>query len=191
MNLQAAAIDLVREIMLMTGEEVEVREYKRLTELEVMDTALGDLSLIEKGDCIVCFNKQDIYSVSRRLEQLGVDCAVIYGSLPPQTKLSMAKRFNDPADACKVLVSTDAIGMGLNLNIRRVVFYSMYKMQLVESGDREMDVLSVSQALQIAGRAGRFNTKWEKGYVTCYHQEEIPVKKNPEASETKAVCLIV
>ena len=72
-------------------------------------------------------------------------------------------------------MATDAVGMGLNLNIRRIIFCSMYKMQLTETGEREKDVLSVSQALQIAGRAGRFNTKWETGYVTCLNQDEIPV----------------
>ena len=82
---------------------------------------------IEPGDCIVCFNKQDIYNVSRQLEARGVETAVIYGSLPPNTKLAMAAKFNDPDDPCKVMVATDAVGMGLNLNIRRIVFYSIYK----------------------------------------------------------------
>lgn len=86
---------------------------------------------------------------SRGLERLGIECAVIYGSLPPGTKLAMADRFNDPGDPCKVLVATDAIGMGLNLNIRRIVFYSMTKLQLTDSGEREMDVITVSQALQV------------------------------------------
>jgi ATP-dependent RNA helicase SUPV3L1/SUV3 len=54
-----------------------------------------------------------------------------------------------------VLVATDAIGMGLNLNIRRVIFNSLTKVQLTENGEKEMDIISVSQALQIAGRAGR------------------------------------
>ena len=39
-----------------------------------------------------------------------------------------------------------------------------------------MDTISVSQALQIAGRAGRFGTKWETGHVTTFKQEEIKVK---------------
>ena len=78
--------------MLSTGEEVEVREYKRLTELEVMSTALGSIENVEPGDCIVCFNKQDIYTVSQNLERLGIESAVVYGSLPPQTKLGMAER---------------------------------------------------------------------------------------------------
>ncbi len=56
----------------------------------------------------------------------------------------------------QVLVATDAIGMGLNLNIRRIIFNSVTKIQLNENGEKEMDVISVSQALQIAGRAGRY-----------------------------------
>ncbi len=155
---------------------MEVCTYKRLTELVVEDQAVQSINNVRPGDCIVCFNKQDIYSVSRSLEKQGVECAVVYGSLPPNTKLAMAEKFNDPNDPCKVLVATDAVGMGLNLNIRRIVFYSLYKMTLTESGDREIDLISVSQALQIAGRAGRFNTQWETGYVTCFRQEEIKVR---------------
>ncbi|CAB4069551.1 SUPV3L1 [Lepeophtheirus salmonis] len=176
-EIHAAAIDLVRELMISTGEEVEVRNYKRLTDLVVEDKALDKLDNVLPGDCIVCFSKQDIYRVSRDLEQMGIDSAVIYGSLPPSTKLAMAAKFNDANDPCKVLVSTDAIGMGLNLNIRRIIFYSMTKIQLLENGDKEMDTISVSQTLQIAGRAGRFNTQWETGYVTTFREEELKVLK--------------
>lgn len=63
----------------------------------------------------MCFSKNDIYTVSRYLEERGVEVAVIYGSLPPNTKLAQAAKFNDPENSCKVLVATDAIGMGLNL----------------------------------------------------------------------------
>ena len=41
--------------------------------------------------------------------------AIIYGSLPPQTKRQEARKFNDPGHPCNILVTTDAIGMGLNL----------------------------------------------------------------------------
>ena len=73
----------------------------------------------------------------------------------PGTKLAMAERFNDPKHPCKIMVATDAIGMGLNLNIRRIIFYSLNKLHLLEDGNKEMKVISVSQALQIAGRAGK------------------------------------
>lgn len=45
----------------------------------------------------------------------GKEVAVIYGSLPPNTKLAQAAKFNDPNNTCKIMVATDAIGMGLNL----------------------------------------------------------------------------
>jgi len=170
---EGAAVDLVREICISTGEEVEVRNYKRLTPLVVQTAAVGSVDNIQPGDCIVCFNKQDIYSISRQLEQRGVETAVVYGSLPPNTKLAMAAKFNDPKDPCKVMVATDAIGMGLNLNIRRVIFYSINKVQLNQDGEKEVDLISVSQALQIAGRGGRFGTAWETGYVTTFKQEEL------------------
>jgi len=81
-------------------------------------------------------------------------------------------------DPCKILVATDAVGMGLNLNIRRMVFYSINKVQLTKDGERVVNLISVSQALQIAGRAGRFGTKWETGYVTTFKPEELkPLKQ--------------
>lgn len=47
----------------------------------------------------------------------GKEVAVIYGGLPPNTKLMQAARFNDPKNPCKIMVATDAIGMGLNLYV--------------------------------------------------------------------------
>ena len=73
----------------------------------------------------------------------------------------------------QVMVATDAVGMGLNLNVRRIVFYSIHKVQLTAEGDKEVDLISVSQALQIAGRAGRYGTAWETGYVTTFKQEDL------------------
>lgn len=112
---EGGAADLIRQICLTTGEDVEVRNYKRLTELKIEDEALGSLENVQPGDCIVCFSKNDIYSVSRNIEALGREVAVIYGGLPPGTKLAQAAKFNDVNNSCKILVATDAIGMGLNL----------------------------------------------------------------------------
>ncbi|NXG08149.1 SUV3 helicase, partial [Sakesphorus luctuosus] len=170
---EAAAIDLVTELMYTTGEEVEVRNYKRLTPLTVLDYALESLDNLRPGDCIVCFSKNDIYSVSRQIEARGLECAVIYGSLPPGTKLEQAKKFNDPDDPCKILVATDAIGMGLNLCIRRIIFNSIVKPTVNEKGEKEIDSIPTSQALQIAGRAGRFGSSFQQGEVTTMHREDL------------------
>ncbi|XP_072484862.1 ATP-dependent RNA helicase SUPV3L1, mitochondrial isoform X2 [Notamacropus eugenii] len=174
---EAAAIDIVTELMYTTGEEVEVRNYKRLTPITVLDHALESLDNLRPGDCIVCFSKNDIYSVSRQIEIRGLESAVIYGSLPPGTKLAQAKKFNDPDDPCKILVATDAIGMGLNLSIKRIIFNSLIKPSINEKGEKEMEPISTSQALQISGRAGRFSSKFKEGEVTTMYPEDLKLLK--------------
>uniref|UniRef100_A0A668U750 ATP-dependent RNA helicase SUPV3L1, mitochondrial n=1 Tax=Oreochromis aureus TaxID=47969 RepID=A0A668U750_OREAU len=151
--------------MFTTGEKVEVHNYQRLTPFSILDHAVESLDNLRPGDCIVCFSKNDIYSISRQIEARGQECAVIYGSLPPGTKLSQAKKFNDPDDPCKILVATDAIGMGLNL------------LTLMRKGEKQMETISTSQALQIAGRAGRFSSKFKEGEVTTMHRDDLPVLK--------------
>ncbi|XP_061670301.1 ATP-dependent RNA helicase SUPV3L1, mitochondrial isoform X1 [Syngnathoides biaculeatus] len=175
---EPAAIEFVRELMFTTGEEVEVHTYQRLTPFSILDSAVESLDNLRAGDCIVCFSKNDIYSISRQIEAKGLECAVIYGSLPPGTKLSQAKKFNDPDDPCKILVATDAIGMGLNLSIKRIIFNSLVKPNVNEKGEKHMETISTSQALQIAGRAGRFSSKFKEGEVTTMHRDDLPVLKD-------------
>ncbi|KAM7423954.1 hypothetical protein PAMA_000354 [Pampus argenteus] len=174
---EPAAIDFIRELMYTTGEEVEVHTYQRLTPFSILDQALESLDNLRPGDCVVCFSKNDIYSISRQIEARGLECAVIYGSLPPGTKLCQAKKFNDPDDPCKILVATDAIGMGLNLSIKRIIFNSLVKPNVNEKGEKQMETISTSQALQIAGRAGRFSSKFKEGEVTTMYRDDLPVLK--------------
>lgn len=61
----------------------QVHTYQRLTPFTVLDQAVESLANLRPGDCIVCFSKNDIYSISRQIEARGLECAVIYGSLPP------------------------------------------------------------------------------------------------------------
>lgn len=175
---EPAAVAFIRELMFTTGEEVEVHTYQRLTPFSILDQAVESLDNLKPGDCVVCFNKNDIYSLSRQIEARGQQCAVIYGSLPPGTKLSQAKKFNDPDDPCQILVATDAIGMGLNLSIKRIIFNSLIKPTINEKGEKLMETISTSQALQIAGRAGRFSSKFKDGEVTTMHRDDLPVLKD-------------
>lgn len=104
--------------------------------------------------------------------------------MPPGVKMTQAARFNDSNDKCKILVATDAIGMGLNLSIRRIIFYSIKKPQTKEDqddkkrGERSIEYITTSQALQIAGRAGRFNTSYADGYVTTFFKQDLNVLKD-------------
>ncbi|KRY37539.1 ATP-dependent RNA helicase SUPV3L1, mitochondrial [Trichinella spiralis] len=174
---ELAAVDLVKELLVSLGDEFELHTYERKTPLKILDSPLGSLDSIQPYDCIVAFNRNDLFKVTRQVEASGRSVAMIYGSLPPGTKLAQARKFNDPDDPCDVLVATDAIGMGLNLSIRRVIFYSLVKVTLNESGEKELEPISTSQALQIAGRAGRFGTFHESGEVTTLRMEDLPALK--------------
>lgn len=184
---EKAAVGLITELLSTTGEVVEVHEYDRLTKLTIEDTSLESLENVRPGDCIVCFSKRDIYTVSLKLEQMGFNVATIYGTLPPATKLIQSNKFNDPEDPCNVLVATDAIGMGLNLSIRRIIFYSLIKPTFNKKNEKTLDVIPVSQALQIAGRAGRFNTQYPEGFVTSYKPEDLPILKQVLASPVEDI----
>lgn len=65
---EAGALELLQKICLRTGETIEVNAYKRLTSLDIEDRALESLDNLQPGDCIVCFNKNDIYSVAAQIE---------------------------------------------------------------------------------------------------------------------------
>ena len=107
----------MRELCALVGDKVHVHEYERLTPLEVQAQSLrGNLNRLEKGDCIVAFTVLGIHALRREVEKkTGKKCAIVYGSLPPETRAQQARLFNDPDNDYDFLVASDAIGMGLNL----------------------------------------------------------------------------
>jgi ATP-dependent RNA helicase SUPV3L1/SUV3 len=143
------ALPLVQRIAEMTGEELEVISLARLGKLEVMNSAIK-LTEVKKGDAIIVFSRNDLNKVRKILSDVGeVTSAAIYGALGPEVRRTEATRF--ASGEADVLVATDAIGMGLNLPIQRVLFTTTRKFD----GEKLRD-LTISEINQIAGRAGRF-----------------------------------
>ncbi|KAL4075970.1 P-loop containing nucleoside triphosphate hydrolase protein [Scleroderma yunnanense] len=172
---EEAAVPVIKEILKDTGDEVIVNRYERLTPLAVQGESLhGNLSRVQKGDCLVTFSRQNIFALKKRVEEeTGLLCAVAYGKLPPEIRSEQAALFNDPDSGYDVIIASDAIGMGLNLKIKRVVFHSLRKFD----GYSERS-LSVSQIKQIAGRAGRYGLHGEPGgFVTTLNQRDLPILK--------------
>lgn len=62
-------------------------------------------------------------------------------------------------------------------SIRRIIFYSLIKPSINEKGERELEPITTSQALQIAGRAGRFSSHFKEGEVTTMHREDLALLK--------------
>ena len=166
-----AAVPAVTAIVEACGDTLEVRTYTRLSTLEVCDNSLdSDYGRVRPGDCIVAFSRRDIYTIRRTIERKTAHkCCVVYGQLPPETRSQQARLFNDPASEYKVLVASDAIGMGLNLNIRRIVFHTMDKFDGTGHG-----LVAPAQVKQIAGRAGRHNSAFPIGYATTLTDDDLP-----------------
>ncbi|EFA78455.1 Mitochondrial RNA helicase [Heterostelium album PN500] len=155
------AVSLIEKLAKTTGDTIEVRYYERLAPLRVESKSVDWRRTLEKGDCIISFSRRDILETKSLIERRGLKCAVVYGALPPETRANQAQLFNEPDSGYDVLVASDAIGMGLNLNIRRVIFSEIKKFD-----GKEMRKLVHSEVKQIAGRAGRFRSEFPEGLVT-------------------------
>lgn len=151
-------IPLIQNLCKLMGDELTIHRYERLTPLECMGKSLnGKLDKLKKGDCIILFSRVAIHAMKKEVERAtGKRCAVVYGSLPPETRAQQAALFNDPDNEYDYLVASDAVGMGLNLAIRRVIFEALSKFD----GKAHANI-PISEIKQIAGRAGRYKTAAE------------------------------
>ncbi|KAI8715125.1 RNA helicase [Fusarium sp. LHS14.1] len=148
-------VKLIQSICAAIGDECIVHRYERLSPLETMSEAIDeDYNRLEKGDAIVAFSRMNLHALKTTIEKhTGRRCAIIYGSLPPEVRVQQAALFNDPNNDYDFIVASDAIGMGLNLEIRRVILDSVTKYD----GNQNRH-LTYPELKQIGGRAGRYRT---------------------------------
>ncbi len=147
---------LLLRLIRSCGDSVEIIEHQRKTPLICMNRVV-DYSAIRPGDALITFSKVGVLSVAEDLRSRGKEPAIIYGALPYATRRRQVEGFL--AGDMEYVVSTDAIGMGLNLPIRRIIF-----METEKFDGRERRSLKPEEIQQIAGRAGRFGM-YDKGYV--------------------------
>lgn len=166
-----AVVPIIQRLLEATDDVVTIQYYERLSPLVPLKSTLGSFSNIKEGDCMVTFSRREIYKLKKKIEMAGKHlCSVVYGSLPPETRTKQATMFNDEASDLNVLVASDAIGMGLNLNISRIIFSTLKKFDGICTRE-----LTVPEIKQIAGRAGRYGSKFPVGEVTCLDAEDLPL----------------
>ncbi len=132
---------------LLGDSNITIYEYFRDVPLEV-EPQLFRLNQTRKGDALVCFSRKRVLETAAELQRTGRKVSMIYGSMPPETRKKQMERFIK--GEATVIVATDAIGMGLNLPVRRIVFLENDKFD----GTRRRWLTS-QEVKQIAGRAGR------------------------------------
>ncbi len=108
-----------------------------------------NFSKLEPRSAIIAFNINKVYEIAENIRAYKGGAAVVLGSLSPRTRNAQVEVYeNKNVD---YLVATDAIGMGLNLNINHVSFSSLEKFD-----GRYNRNLAPNELGQIAGRAGRY-----------------------------------
>lgn len=143
------AEDILKQIVKDCGDEYEIVYHERLTELKYSDERFEFPKDVQAGDALICFSRKSVHAIATELVENGFQTSVIYGSLPYDVRHHEAERFANGETS--VVVATDAIGMGMNLPIKRIVF-----METKKFDGFEVRNLSGSEVRQIAGRAGRF-----------------------------------
>ncbi|GJE46550.1 helicase-related protein [Methylobacterium soli] len=153
------ALSALRRAAEAANESLEVVTFERKTPLVLLDEPVP-LEMVEPGDAVVAFSRRAVHENREVLVARGHSVATIYGALSPEVRRAEAARFR--TGEANVLVTTDAIGMGLNLGpLKRIVFSAVRKWD--GTGER---ALTNSEIRQIAGRAGRFGHQ-EVGYVAA------------------------
>lgn len=175
---EPSVLPLIKKLVDMKGDKLTVNNYQRLGKLVVESEPINhNYQKFRKGDCLVAFSKSQILALKLKIQRKSnLKAAVIYGSLPPETRLQQAKLFNQ--GHYDVLIASDAIGMGLNLNIDRIIFTTSMKFNGTENIP-----LTVSTIKQIGGRAGRFKDDGTEntGYITAMdNQTLVEIKKAME-----------
>ena len=162
--LAPEAEDLVLRMIEECGDEAEVVYHERKTPLTFRPTRFK-LKDVKQGDALIVFSRRSVLELAAELDSMKIRASVIYGDLPPASRREQVRRFME--GETQVVVSTDAIGMGMNLAIQRVIFVESRKFDGVE-----YRLLKPSEIKQIAGRAGRFGI-FDEGVVMAAQDADV------------------
>ncbi|MBW9153944.1 helicase-related protein [Clostridium estertheticum] len=156
------------------GDKYSIKEYTRDIPLEVENINFN-YNDIQEGDAIVVFSKKGVLEIAERYSRIGIKTSIIYGDLPPEVRKIQYKQFTNKET--KVLVTTDAIGMGVNLPIRRIIFMSIKKFD-----GEEIRELTSQEVKQVSGRAGRRGI-YNVGYVASSGDTQDFIKSRLEVKD--------
>jgi ATP-dependent RNA helicase SUPV3L1/SUV3 len=142
---------------------LEVHVLKRMAPLAMEPTAVRKLRNLRRGDAVIAFSRREVLNSGDMITEMGLSVATVYGNLSPEVRRAQAERFRD--GSADIVVGTDALAMGLNMPIARIVMTTAIKYNGVEEEE-----ISAALARQIAGRAGRYGVH-EEGFVAGYDDD--------------------
>ena len=139
--------DTIRPLLKRLVPEAEVMSRPRFSTLSHIGQA--KLNRLPRRSAIVAFSATDVYSLAEIMRRQKGGAAVVLGALSPRTRNSQVELYQ--SGEVDHLVATDAIGMGLNMDLTHVAFAHVRKFD-----GRRVRRLTAPEVGQIAGRAGRY-----------------------------------
>ena len=162
-------------------ENVEFVKKERFSKLSY--GGYKKISRLDRKVAIIAFSVEEVYAIAELVRRQKGGAAVIMGSLSPKTRNSQVELYQ--SGDVDYLVATDAIGMGLNMDIEEIYFSNLKKFD-----GKKTRRLSLVELSQIAGRAGRFKNNGifgTTGDCENLNSDEIEKIENHQLPHTKTL----
>ena len=162
-------------------KNVQFEKKERYSKLSY--SGIKKISRLERKVAIIAFSIEEVYAIAELVRRQKGGAAVIMGSLSPKTRNSQVGLYQ--SGDVDYLIATDAIGMGLNMDINEIYFSNLKKFDGKKT--RRLNLIEMSQ---IAGRAGRY--KNDGGFGTTgdcesLNSDEIEKIEKHQLPETKTI----
>ena len=137
----------IKRIISNLEDDIEFINRNRLSKL----TYAGHkkISRINRKTAIIAFSAEEVYAIAELIRRQKGGAAIVMGSLSPKTRNAQVELYQ--SGDVDFLVATDAIGMGINMDLDNIYFSNLKKFD-----GRKLRKLNLSEIGQIAGRAGRY-----------------------------------
>ncbi len=171
----------IKRIISKLDDDIEFINRNRLSKL----TYAGHkkISRINRKTAIIAFSSEEVYAIAELIRRQKGGAAIVMGSLSPKTRNAQVELYQ--SNDVDFLVATDAIGMGINMDLDHVYFSNLKKYD-----GRKLRKLNLSEIGQIAGRAGRYLNDGSFGVTgDCkeINAEEIDLLENHKFEEIQAL----
>ena len=158
------ALPFIERLITSFGDPYNIVQHQRLAPLRFAGACRGYRDF-RPDDAIICFSRKSVLSTAAILERHGFRASVLYGALPPEARRNEVRKYLSGEN--NIVVATDAIGMGISLPIKRVIFSETEKFD-----GKEFRQLTTAEIKQIGGRAGRYGLN-EYGEVLAIGNAEL------------------
>ena len=169
----------IKNIIAKLDDDIEFINRERLSKL----TYAGHkkISRINRKTAIIAFSAEEVYAIAELIRRQKGGAAIVMGSLSPKTRNAQVELYQ--SGDVDFLVATDAIGMGINMDLDYVYFSNLKKFD-----GRKLRKLNLSEIGQIAGRAGRYLNNGSFGITGDCKEigaEEVDLIENHKFEEIK------